>query len=98
MRACVRSGSKRDAVSLQAAVRSCVESIRARAIEYTRDRYRMSSIINYGDTFHGISVFGRGVFTNDDEHGWTYAGQTRDGYACGLGVATGSEGSTEYAD
>ena len=57
----------------------------------------MSSIIREGDTFHGISVFGRGVFTND-EHGDTYAGQCRDGYACGLGVLTGSGGSKEYAE
>jgi hypothetical protein len=43
----------------------------------------MSSIIRRGDTYHGISVFGRGVFTNDeDEDGrYTYAGQHRDGYA-----------------
>ena len=46
----------------------------------------MSSIIREGDTFHGISVFGRGVFT--DEDGRTYAGQHSDGYACGLGVLT----------
>jgi hypothetical protein len=60
----------------------------------------MSSIINNGDTYHGISVESRGVFTND-EHGWTYAGQCRDGYACGLGVLTDSDGSNgwkEYAE
>ena len=69
----------------------------------------MSSIIRRGDTFHGISVFGRGVFTND-EYGTTYAGQCMDGYACGLGVATyfddgsdgdsddGSDGDKEYAE
>jgi hypothetical protein len=56
----------------------------------------MSSIIRRGDTFHGISVFGRGVFT--DEHGFTYAGQIRDGHACGLGVATWSKGTKIYAD
>jgi hypothetical protein len=57
----------------------------------------MSSIIMEGDTFHGISVFGRGVFT--DEYGrWTYAGQHRDGYACGLGVVTWSDGHKEYAE
>ena len=56
----------------------------------------MSSIIRDGDTYHGISVFGRGVFTN--ERGWTYAGQIRDGYACGLGVATWSDGTKEYAE
>jgi hypothetical protein len=54
----------------------------------------MSSIIRLRDTFHGIGVFGRGVFTND-EHGETYAGQIRDGYACGLGVLTWSEGSKD---
>ena len=57
----------------------------------------MSSIILRGDTFHGISVFGRGVFKH--EHGrWTYAGQHRDGHACGLGVTTYSDGSKGYAE
>jgi hypothetical protein len=60
----------------------------------------MSSIIRNGDTFHGISVFGRGVFTNEAEDGMitTYAGQHKDGHACGLGVATGSNGSKVYAE
>jgi hypothetical protein len=57
----------------------------------------MSSIIRDGDTYHGISVFGRGVFTND-EYGRTYAGQCKDGYACGLGVATWSGVSKVYAE
>ena len=57
----------------------------------------MSSIIRETDTFHGISVFGRGVFTNDT-YGRTYAGQCKDGYACGLGVLTGSNGSKVYAE
>jgi hypothetical protein len=57
----------------------------------------MSSIIRHRDTYHGISVFGRGVFTND-EYGETYAGQHRDGHACGLGVATWSDGYKEYAE
>jgi hypothetical protein len=56
----------------------------------------MSSIIRYADAFHGISVSGRGIFTN--EYGDTYAGQCRDGYACGLGVATYSDGSKIYAE
>ena len=50
----------------------------------------MSSIITNGDTFHGISVDGRGVFK--DTIGRTYAGQCKGGYACGLGVATYSSG------
>ena len=50
----------------------------------------MSSIIRDGDTFHGISVFGRGVFTHNGNGIVTYAGQIRDGYACGLGVLTGT--------
>jgi hypothetical protein len=59
----------------------------------------MSSIIRVGDTFHGISVVGRGVFTTEDEDdSMTYAGQIRDGYACGLGVTTWSDGSKEYAE
>ncbi len=57
----------------------------------------MSSIIRKRDTFHGISVEGRGVFTHD-KYGTTYAGQIRDGYACGLGVTTWSGGSKEYAE
>ena len=57
----------------------------------------MSSIINNGDTFHGIRVESRGVFTNDKRRDWTYAGQCRDGYACGLGVLTWSDGKI-YAE
>jgi hypothetical protein len=60
----------------------------------------MSSIIHNGDTYHGISVFGRGVFTDDeDEDGMitTYAGQIRDGHAW-LGVVTwSSKGTKAYA-
>jgi len=56
----------------------------------------MSSIIRFGDTYHGISVFGRGVLTNED--GDTYAGQCKDGHACGLGVVTYSNGSRDYAE
>jgi hypothetical protein len=58
----------------------------------------MSSIILRGDTFHGFSVFGRGVFTNDKVGGRTYAGQIRDGHACGLGVLTWSDGAKVYAE
>jgi hypothetical protein len=59
----------------------------------------MSSILQNGDAFHGISVAGRGVFTNDDDiYRWTYAGQCRDGHACGLGVVTHSSGSKYYAE
>jgi hypothetical protein len=57
----------------------------------------MSSIIRDGDTYHGISVAGRGAFTND-ESGWTYTGQCKDGHACGLGVLTYSRGSNKYAE
>jgi hypothetical protein len=55
----------------------------------------MSSIIRETDTYHGIRVFGRGVFT---DHGHTYAGQHRDGHACGLGVTTNSDGRKDYAE
>ena len=58
----------------------------------------MSSIIRAGETFHGISVFGRGVFKNEKYGGRTYAGQCRDGCACGLGVVTWSDGYKEYAE
>jgi hypothetical protein len=57
----------------------------------------MSSITQNGDTYNGISVFGRGVFSNNT-YGWTYAGQCRGGYACGLGVVTYSSGSKVYAE
>jgi hypothetical protein len=59
----------------------------------------MSSITRRGETFHGISVESRGVFT-DDRRGFvqTYAGQCKDGYACGLGVATWSNGTKTYAE
>ncbi len=64
-----------------------------------RDRCRMSSIIREGDTYHGISVFGRGVFRNNERGGrLTYAGQHRSGHACGLGVATYSGGDKVYAE
>jgi hypothetical protein len=52
----------------------------------------MSSIIRDGDTFHGISVESRGVFKDENGDTVTYAGQCRDGYACGLGVLTWSRG------
>ncbi len=58
----------------------------------------MSSIIRNGDTYHGISVFGRGVFTDNVNGSVTYAGQHRDGHACGLGVLTWSDGRKVYAE
>jgi hypothetical protein len=59
----------------------------------------MSSIIRTGDTYHGISVDCRGVFTCTDEFGTrTYAGQCKSGYACGLGVLTWPNGSKKYAE
>jgi hypothetical protein len=59
----------------------------------------MSSIINNGDTFHGTGVFGRGVFTHDEDgRTWTFAGQYKDGYACGLGVLTSPDGDKVYAE
>jgi hypothetical protein len=58
----------------------------------------MSSIIRDADTFHGISVFGRGVFTNNRNRIVTYAGQCKDGHACGLGVLTWYSGDKFYAE
>ncbi len=56
----------------------------------------MSSIIRLGDTsFHGISAESRGVFKNGTR---TYAGQCKDGFACGLGVVTYSGGHKGYAE
>ena len=58
----------------------------------------MSSIIWRGHTYHGISVAGRGVFTDNVNGSVTYAGQCKGGYACGLGVATWSHRHKEYAE
>ena len=60
----------------------------------------MPSIIMDGDTFHGISVDCRGLFTNDPSGYFrrTYAGQCRDGYACGLAVVTWPSGTKFYAE
>jgi hypothetical protein len=57
----------------------------------------MSSIRRDGWTYRGISVESRGVFKSK-YGGLTYAGQCKDGYACGLGVATWSSGDKEYAE
>jgi hypothetical protein len=58
----------------------------------------MSSIIQAGDTSNGIRVFGRGVLTHENEDGIvTYAGQHKDGYACGLAVLTWPDGNKQYA-
>jgi hypothetical protein len=57
----------------------------------------MSSIIKNRWTFYCISVVDRRVLMNDVE-GWTYAGQHKGGFACGLGVATYCDGSKEYAE
>ncbi len=58
----------------------------------------MPSIIRLRDTFHGISIAGRGVFTDNLNGSVTYAGQYKDGHACGLGVATYSDGTKVYAE
>ncbi len=58
----------------------------------------MSSIIRQGDTYHGIRVESRGVFTTAKHGGTTYAGQCKDGYACGLGVLTWSNGYKIHAE
>ena len=52
-----------------------------------------SSIVREGHTFNGTGVCGRGVFKlTDFGITYVYAGQIRDGYACGLGVLTRSCG------
>ena len=49
----------------------------------------MSSIIRRGKTFYGRGVVGRGVYKHvDGRRKVTYAGQHKDGCACGLGGAT----------
>ena len=57
----------------------------------------MSSIVREGDTYDGIGVDGRGVFTYKNGY-LTYAGQHRRGYACGRGVLTRSDGDKYYAE
>ena len=58
----------------------------------------MSSIITNGRAFHGTGVRRLGVF-NNNRIGRTYAGQHKDGYACGLAVTTWwSDGHKEYAE
>jgi hypothetical protein len=57
----------------------------------------MSSIIWNGSTYHGTSVDGRGVFKDENCYR-SYAGQQRDGYACGLAVVTRFDGSKLYAE
>jgi hypothetical protein len=54
----------------------------------------LSSIRIEECNFNGISVLGRGVFT--DMKGRRYAGQCKGGYACGLGVLTGRDGTRSY--
>jgi hypothetical protein len=58
----------------------------------------MSSIIRDWATLHGISVESRGVFKYKFCGFHVYAGQIRDGYACGLGVTTYLQGTKEYAE
>ena len=53
------------------------------------------SIVRNEYTFRGIGVADRGVFT--DRSGETYAGQIKDGFACGLGV-TACTGSKIFAE
>ncbi len=43
-----------------------------------------------------MSVLGRGVFT--DMKGRRYTGQCKGGYACGLGVLTGRDGTRSYSE
>jgi hypothetical protein len=100
VRACVRACVWVASVTVCLCGLLCVrrrKGVVARTVEYKRDRCRMSSIIKDGDTYHGISVFGRGVFSNDEDDTYTYAGQCRDGHACGLGLLTWSSGK-EYAE
>ena len=57
-----------------------------------------SSIIRNEYTFRGVSVVDRGVFTDrDGKDCGTYAGQIKDGFACGLGVLA-CPGSKTYAE
>ena len=58
-------------------------------------RVMKRSIVRNGYTFRGTGVVDRGLFT--DRSGETYAGQIKDGFACGLGV-TACSGSIIYAE
>ncbi len=66
------------------------------AIRRARRVLALSSIRIEECNFNGISVLGRGVFT--DMKGRRYAGQCKGGYACGLGVLTARDGTKSYTE
>ena len=58
--------------------------------------FALSSIIREECKFNGTRVLCRGVFTDVD--GRRYAGQCKGGYAHGLGVLTGRDGTRSYSE
>ena len=68
---------------------------KAKVPQEKKKRAMERSIVRHGYTLRGIGVVDRGVFT--DRAGETYAGQIKDGFACGVGV-TGCTGSKIYAE
>jgi hypothetical protein len=65
--------------------------LRARRGRSPSANLALSSIRMEECNFNGISVLGRGVFT--DMKGRRYAGQCKGGHACGLGVLTVRDGT-----
>jgi len=69
---------------------------RARRVKSPSANLALSSIRIEECNFNGISVVGRGVFT--DMKGRRYAGQCKGGYARGLGVLTARDGTKSYSE
>jgi hypothetical protein len=69
---------------------------RARRVKSPSANLALSSIIREECKYNGVSVLGRGVFTDMDDR--RYAGQCKGGYACGLGVLTGRDGTRSYSE
>jgi hypothetical protein len=87
---CEQPNASTDAEEAVAAIRC------ARREKAPSANLELSSITREGCTLQGISLSGRGVFTNTD--GGTYAGQCKSGHACGLGVLTSRHGGTSYSE
>ncbi len=69
---------------------------RSRRVKSPSANLALSSIRIEECNFNGISVVGRGVFT--DMKGRRYAGQCKGGYARGLGVLTARDGTKSYSE
>lgn len=82
-------------VAIRAAFARWENQASAAMSEEVADALAPSSIKINDVPYHGIGVCDCGVFT---AYGSTYAGQIRDGYACGLGVLDHGGGYKIYAE